>query len=255
MRHLLLALLLVAMTGCASRVLADGPAKAVVPVANSIGMRFVPISAGTFTMGDGKTAHKVTLTKAFHLGQHEVTQEQYKKAMGTNPSKFKGKQNPVEKVSWNDAVAFCRKLSVLPEEKAAGHVYRLPTEAEWEYACRAGTTTKYSFGDSESEAGEHAWYKENSGDTTHPVGQKKPNAWGLHDMHGNVWEWCQDWYGNYPSGLVTDPTGAASGSSRVLRGGSWRDFSVYCRSAYRHGGAPDSRLNFLGFRVLRSSVK
>ena len=234
------------------------PAKAVVSVVNSIGMRFVPISAGTFTMGEGQTAHKVTLTQAFELGQHEVTQEQYEKVMGKNPSKFKGKQkNPVEMVIWNDAVEFCRKLSDLPGEKSTGYVYRLPTEAEWEYACRAGTTTAYSFGDSIGELRDYAWYHQNSGGfsrTTHPVGQKKPNAWGLHDMHGNVFEWCQDWYGDYPSGSVTDPTGPSSGSQRVLRGGSWNDIT-FCLSAIRFGPAPDYRNNRLGFRVVRSSIK
>ena len=255
MRHLLLAALLVAMTGCASSVLADGPAKAVAPVVNSIGMRFVPISTGTFTMGEGKTAHKVTLTQAFHLGQHEVTQEQYEKEMGTNTSNFKGPQNPVEQVSWDDAVEFCRKLSELPAEKKAGYVYRLPTEAEWEYACRAGTKTTYSFGDSDSGLGEYAWYDKNSGNTTHPVGGKKPNPWGLYDMRGNVWEWCQDWYGDYPSGSVTDPTGSASGSIRVNRGGGWFLNSDVCRSAFRGRSAPGHRFNLLGFRVLRSSIK
>jgi formylglycine-generating enzyme required for sulfatase activity len=151
---------------------------------------------------------------------YEVTQQQYEKVMGTNPSTTKGPQNPVEKVSWNDAVEFCRKLSALPAEKSAGYVYRLPTEAEWEYACRAGTQTAYSFGDSESELGDYAWYDKNAGGTTHPVGSKKPNAWGLYDMHGNVFEWCQDWYGSYPSGSVTDPTGESSGSHRVVRGGA-----------------------------------
>jgi formylglycine-generating enzyme required for sulfatase activity len=231
------------------------PAKAVLSVVNSIGMRFVPISAGTFTMGEGQTAHKVTLTQAFELGVYEVTQEQYKKVMGTTPSEFKGPQKPVEQVSWDDAVEFCRKLSELPGEKSTGYVYRLPTEAEWEYACRAGTTTAYSFGDSESELGDYAWYDKNSGKTTHPVGGKKPNAWGLYDMHGNVFEWCHDWYGDYPSGSVTDPTGVASGSDRVYRGGSWYDYSVHCRSAYRGRNTPDLRGIHLGFRVLRSSIK
>ena len=201
----------------------------------------------------------MTLTQAFHLGQYEVTQEQYEKVMGTNPSNFKGGQNPVEQVSWNDAVEFCRKLSALPAEKKAGYVYRLPTEAEWEYACRAGTTTKYSFGDSESELGAYAWYAKNSGKnsgkTTHPVGGKKSNPWELYGMHGNVCEWCQDWYGKYPSGSTTDPTGAASGSYRVNRGGSWSLTSGLCQSAYRHGYAPGRRYHFLGFRVLRSSIK
>jgi len=118
-------------------------------------------------------------------------------------------------VSWEDAVEFCRKLSELPAERAAGFAYRLPTEAEWEYACRAGTTTAYSFGDDSAELGEYAWYAENSGGRTQPVGQKKPNPWGLYDMHGNVWEWCQDWHAAYPTGSVTDPTGPSSGSFRV----------------------------------------
>ena len=247
------------------------PPKVDVSVVNSIGMRFVPIPAGTFTMGvaDFGSAHKVTLTQAFELGQYEVTQEQYEKLMGKTPSEFKGKQNPVEKVSWDDAVEFCRKLSELPEEKAAGYVYRLPTEAEWEYACRAGTKTTYSFGDSVDSLGDYAWYNKNSGDpaggswvpedtvnnTTHPVGVKKPNPWGLYDMHGNVWEWCQARYGDYPSGSTTDPTGPAKGSDRVFRGGSWMNFSGHCRSAYRGGGTPGHRSSSLGFRVLRSSIK
>jgi formylglycine-generating enzyme required for sulfatase activity len=174
---------------------------------------------------------------------------------GSKPSKFKGPQNPVEQVSWTDAVEFCRKLSALPAEKRAGYVYRLPTEAEWECACRAGTSTAYSFGDSESELGDYAWYEKNSGGTTHPVGGKKPNGWGLYDMYGNVWEWCQDWYGDYPSGSTTDPTGAASGSDRVTRGGSWYGISDRCHSAYRGRDAPDFRHGHLGFRVLRSSIK
>jgi formylglycine-generating enzyme required for sulfatase activity len=272
MRHLLLAALLVAMTGCGPDTKQEVPAetssendqpsaeppKVDVSVVNSIGMRFVPIPAGTFTMGvaDFGSAHKVTLTQAFELGQYEVTQEQYEKLMGKTPSKFKGKQkNPVERVRWDEAVEFCRKLSELPAEKKAGHVYRLPTEAEWEYACRAGTKTKYSFGDSESELGDYAWYVKNSGRTTHAVGGKKPNTWGLYDMHGNVWEWCQDWYDDYPSGSVTDPTGAASGSLRVYRGGSWDCRSDRCRSAYRFRNAPVYRDGDLGFRVLRSSIK
>jgi formylglycine-generating enzyme required for sulfatase activity len=134
-------------------------------------------------------------------------------------------------------------------------VYRLPTEAEWEYSCRAGTTTEYSFGDRESELGDYAWYDENSGGTTHPVGGKKPNPWGLYDMHGNVWEWCQDWHDYYPSGPVTDPTGPVSGSLRVGRGGNWISISDYCRSADRIWRTPDSRLSHYGFRVLRSSIK
>ena len=221
---------------------------------NSIGMKFKPIIGGTFTKGEDDEAHQVTLTQPFELGVYEVTQEQYEGVMGTNPSRFTGRQNPVDRVSWDDAVEFCRKLSALPAEKKAGYVYRLPTEAEWEYSCRAGTQTTYSFGDSESELGEYAWYYDNSERTTHPVGGKKPNPWGLYDMHGNVWEWCSDRYGNYPSGSVTDPTGATSGSYRVIRGGSWSDTSQYARSAGRNRSSPDNRYNNMGFRVLRSSV-
>ena len=219
---------------------------------NTLGMSFKSLPGGTFTMGEGSKAHQVTLTNAFDLGVYAVTQEQYEAVMGTNPSDFEGPQNPVEDVSWDDAVEFCRKLSALPAEKSAGYVYRLPTEAEWEYACRAGTTSGYSFGDSESDLGDYGWYMDNSGLTAHPVGGKKPNLWGLYDMHGNMSEWCQDWYGHYPSGSVIDPTGAASGSHRVGRGGSWDYSSHICRSATRFRILPSLSL---GFRVLRSSIK
>jgi len=242
------------------------------PRKNSIGMAFKSLPGGTFTMGDAngdndETPHQVTLTQPFELGVYEVTQEQYKQVMGKNPSDHSnwdmcdgGPQHPVENVSWDDAVKFCRKLSERPEEKLAGYVYRLPTEAEWEYACRAGTTTKYSFGDSESELGDYAWYDKNSGptssqQTTYPVGQKKSNPWGLYDMHGNVWEWCQDWYGDYPSGSVTDPRGVKLGSIRVHRGGSFGLKSDYCRSAIRYWITDDDGDRTLGFRVLRSSIK
>jgi formylglycine-generating enzyme required for sulfatase activity len=233
-------------------------------VTNSIGMKLRLIPAGEFMMGspatewvreDDETQHRVTLTKPFYMGVTEVTQEQYQKVMGTNPSEFKGAQNPVEKVRWAEAVEFCRKLSAMPAEKTAGHVYRLPTEAEWEYACRAGTTTAYSFGDDASRLSDYGWFRNNSDSKTHPVGEKKPNAWGLYDMHGNVWEWCQDRPGNYPSGSATDPTGATSGSGRVYRGGSWDIVDAGCRSAYRDGSTPENRNYNLGFRVLRSSIK
>jgi formylglycine-generating enzyme required for sulfatase activity len=217
--------------------------------ADSIGMEFKLIPAGTFTMGEKNKARDVTLTKPFKMGVHEVTQAQYEQVMKNNPSSFKGAENPVEQVSWEDAVEFCRKLSELSAEKAAGNVYRLPTEAQWEYACRAGTTTQFSFGDDESDLGDYAWYRENSASKAHPVGGKQPNAWGLYDMHGNVWEWCQDWYDDYPSGAVTDPTGPASGSYRVYRGGSWRRTAGSCRSASRGRHFPSSRYYDRGFRV------
>ena len=214
---------------------------------NSFGMKFRQIPAGTFTMGDGSDAHQVTLTKPFMLGVYEVTQEQYERVVGSNPSEFKDPSNPVEQVSWDDAVEFCRKLSASPEEKSAGRVYRLPTEAEWEYCCRAGTFTEYSFGYEVADLDEYAWYVKNSLYRTHPVGQKRPNAWGLHDMHGNVSEWCSDWYGEYLSGSVSDPNGPQSGSSRVCRGGSWLGSVKGCRSASRSG---HSRIDTLGFRVV-----
>jgi len=211
---------------------------------NSIGMQFKLVPAGSFTMGSesgeaDETPHQVTLTQPFYLGVYEVTQEQYERVMGENPSKFKGPKNPVEHASWDDAVEFCRKLSALTEEKAAGRVYRLPTEAEWEYACRAGTTTKYSFGDSDSELGDYAWYVGNSDRRTHPVGQKKPNAWGLYDMHGNVFELVR-----------TNPTGPSEGSIRVLvGGGGWNINAGHCLSGNRLRVNPGLRSNSIGFRV------
>ena len=225
-------------------------------------LRLIP--AGEFMMGspgtesdrsDDETQHRVSITKPFYLGVTEVTQEQYQKVMGSNPSKFKGPQNPVETVSWADAVEFCGKLSAMPAEKTAGHVYRLPTEAEWEYACRSGTTMAYGFGDDASRLGDYGWFEGNSDSSTHPVGEKKPNAWGLYDMHGSLDEWCQVWHGAYPSGSATDPIGPTSGSYRVLRGGSWLIFAGDCRSAFRFRFAPEFRSNYLGFRVLRSSIK
>ena len=220
---------------------------------NSIGMKLVWIPAGEFMMGsnDGgsgeKPVHKVKLTKGFWMGQCEVTQEQYKEIMGKNPSRFSGSSNPVEKVSWHDAMEFCKKLS-----SKEGKTYTLPTESQWEYACRAGTSTNYSFGSSESSLGNYGWYTSNSSRKTHPVGQKKPNAWGIYDMRGNVSEWCLDWYdkGYYSSSPSVDPSGPTSGSGRVLRGGCWSSDPEYCRSAARFGFIPDySGINF-GFRVI-----
>ncbi|MCU0918535.1 MAG: bifunctional serine/threonine-protein kinase/formylglycine-generating enzyme family protein [Planctomycetes bacterium] len=227
-------------------------------ITNSIGMKLVWIPPGEFLMGspqseegrfDGEgPQHRVTLTRGFYLGVYEVTQRQWLSVMGRNPSGFQGDDLPVETVSWEEAVEFCRKLSV-----KEGVAYRLPTEAEWEYACRAGTTGRYGFGDSDSSLGEYAWYESNSGNQTHAVGQKRPNAWGLHDMHGNVWEWCQDWYGEYASGSVPDPLGPASGGDRVSRGGSWLNGARDCRSAFRAWDTPDDRGSYLGFRLARTT--
>jgi formylglycine-generating enzyme required for sulfatase activity len=226
------------------------------PIVNSVGMEFKLLPAGKFVMGSNngqpnETPHDVVLTKSFCLGIYQVTQEQYEQVMGQTPSKFKGAKNPVEQVSWEDAVQFCRKLSRLPAEKAAGRVYRLPSEAEWEYACRAGKTTEYCFGDDEGKLAEYGWFDENSESKTHPVGQKSPSPWGLYDMHGNVWEWCQDWYDEdyYKDSLKEDPRGPLLASSRVCRGGSWRSFAGGCRAALRCGNTPSHRASILGFRV------
>jgi formylglycine-generating enzyme required for sulfatase activity len=243
----------------------EPPRPALGTITNSIGIQLAFIPAGEFQMGspesdsgaydDEKPQHTVRITTPFYLGVTEVTQEQYERVMGSNPSEFKGAQLPVETVSWEDATEFCRKLSELSAEQGAGRVYRLPTEAEWEYACRAGSKTKYSFGDSESSLGDYAWYISNSDRKTNPVGQKKPNAWGLYDMHGNVREWCSDWWKrDYTSTAVSDPTGPATGSSRVIRGGGWLDVAGDCRSAARDGSAPAYRHGNFGFRLAFSSV-
>ena len=247
------------------------PAKAQAPkeITNSIGMKLVLIPKGTFMMGspeseegrkENETQHEVTIGKVYYLGVYEVTQAQYEKVMGKNPSYFQGavvgNENadlPVEMVSWDDAVEFCKKLSELPDEKKAGRVYRLPTEAEWEYACRAGSKTAYSFDDEEGLLPEYGWFNRNSSRRTHTVGLLEPNAWGLYDMHGNVWEWCSDRQGKYPKGAVSDPTGPKVGSFRVLRGGSWFLGAANCRSANRIRNDPSYRLYYYGFRVALSS--
>jgi formylglycine-generating enzyme required for sulfatase activity len=228
---------------------------------NSIGIEFNLIPAGEFMMGcsDGDTEcnegskHKVTITKSFYMGKYEVTQGQWKVVMGDNPSGFNncGDNCPVEKVSWDDAKEFITKLCDTRgffSKLISKCNYRLPTEAEWEYAARAGTTTKYY----ENDLNSIAWYDKNSGDKTHPVGQKKANKFGLYDMTGNVWEWVEDRYDyNYnTSASVSDPQGPASGSYRVIRGGSWHYGARYCRSSFRHDYAPGFRFSDGGFRVV-----
>ena len=229
-------------------------------------LEMVQIEPGTFIMGSPENElcrcadekqHQVTLTKRFYLGKYPVTQKEYQAVMGNNPSHFKGDNLPVEKVSWYDAKRFCSKLNDLKrDELPAGYRFDLPTDAQWEYACRAGTTTALNNGlNLTSEDGrclhldEVAWYWKNSDRKTHPVGQKKPNAWGLYDMHGNVYEWCNDWKAGYPSRAVTDPTGPASGSRRVIHGGSWYSTAQRCRSAGRRGSDPTYRCYDVGFRV------
>ena len=244
-------------------------------ITNSIGMKLVLIPAGEFVMGspdsdpvaerDEKPQHPVRISRPFYLGVNEVTQGEFRAVMGTNPSHFGESDDlPVEQVSWLAAVRFCIKLSER-ENRApfyrvdgtavtvvGGGGYRLPTEAEWEYACRAGSTTRFPFGEDAGTLGEYAWYRRNSEGKTHPVGRKLPNAWGLHDMVGNVLEWCDDWYGEmyYASSPRSDPSGPPSASNRVDRGGSFTSIPRYCRSADRAGFAPGHRNDYLGLRLV-----
>jgi formylglycine-generating enzyme required for sulfatase activity len=199
-------------------------------------MEMVWCPPGTFTMG--KTSHQVTLTKGFWMGKTEVTQKLWKSVMGNNPSDNKGDDLPVEYVDWNDCQEFCKNTGL-----------QLPTEAQWEYACRAGSTGPYAGTGKLKDMG---WYDDNSDDETHPVGTKQPNAWGLYDMHGNVWEWCVDWYGDYSKGAVTDPKGSSSGSGRAVRGGSCRSNAGYCTSSYRESIGPSSAYSDYGFRLVRT---
>jgi formylglycine-generating enzyme required for sulfatase activity len=230
-------------------------------------MEFVAIEPGSFTMGsvtadslrianltlplaNEQPAHQVTLSRRFWLGRHEVTQAQWEAVMGSNPSHFQGPRRPLEQVCWNDVQVFIDRLN-----QAAGQaVYRLPTEAEWEYACRAGTAGRWSFGDRAAQLGAYAWWPGNSAGQTHEVGQKRPNPWGLYDMHGNVWEWVQDWYGPYAAAAQTDPAGPETGVHRVFRGGGWRfgDASA-ARSALRLWQDPALAFPYVGFRLARTA--
>ena len=265
-RHTLAALALVALAQAA---LAAEPTA----FTNNLGMGFVRIPAGTFQMGSGddvrdalsneKPRHAVTISHPFYLATHEITQAQWETVMGnsaytlsrSNPfyglpgmaERVRKPNNPVT-VSWNDAQAFIERLN----QREGGRRYRLPTEAEWEYAARAGTATAYSFGDDASLLSRYAWHGEDfATGSMHPVGQKLPNPWGLYDMHGNVWEWVQDWYADrYPgSAPVTDPSGPATGSNKVVRGGSWHVTSGSWRSAVRKPYEPDYRGISIGFRL------
>lgn len=229
---------------------------------NSIGMTFQQLPAGTFLMGsddsevgnliNDESRHQVSLSRPFYIGLYEVTEGEYEQVMGTRPDSAQGKNYPVKKVSWENASDFIRRLNELPAEKAAGRLYRLPTEAEWEYACRAGSQTAYCFGDSMDGLSNYAWYTLNSEREAQEVGQKRPNVWGLYDMHGNVWEWCSDWYGEYPTASANDPIGPISGTTRVYRGGSWSDMAGGCRSANRNDLAPTYENFNLGFRLVCS---
>jgi formylglycine-generating enzyme required for sulfatase activity len=243
------------------------PKMMIVEVA-SVQMVFVLIPKGKFMMGSPKTEdghqgdenqHEVEITKPFYLAKYPVTQQQYKALMKKNPSYFQaGKEGgdkvkdldtdafPVESVSWKDAQAFCRAMRY---KDKYGRKFRLPTEAEWEYACRAGTKTVYWFGDDPKKLGDHDWFSENSIHRTHVVGTKNANPWGLYDLHGNVWQWCQDVSGDYPKEAVTDPQGPNEGFKRMIRGGCWGSDAWLCRSAKRSSYLPEYRYDFLGFRV------
>jgi formylglycine-generating enzyme required for sulfatase activity len=256
-------------------------------VTNSVGMRLRLIPAGRFLMGSPQTEagrredegprHEVTLTRPFYLGVYPVTQEEYRHLTGKNPSfcspEGVGKKwvrgldtarFPVEQVTWTEAVAFCAKLSALPEEKAAGRVYRLPTEAEWEYACRAGTDTPFWWGDSASSLQDNFDGREPYGGAargpflqrTCRVGSYLANPWGLHDLHGNVFQWCADWYDPryYALGMDRDPKGPQNGTVRVLRGGAWSFGGKICRAAGREAAGPDDVYDQFGFRVAMSFV-
>ncbi|MGM9712614.1 MAG: bifunctional serine/threonine-protein kinase/formylglycine-generating enzyme family protein [Prevotella sp.] len=222
------------------------------------GVTFImmPVQGGTFTMGatseqqspdsDEKPTHRVSLS-SYYIGKYEVTQALWKAVMGSNPSKWKGDNLPVEQVSWDDCQTFLRKLNAM-----TGKNFRLPTEAEWEYAARGGNRSRgYQYSGSNN-LSNVAWYDDNSGSKTHPVGTKAPNELGIYDMSGNVWEWCQDWYGNYTSSAQTNPTGSSSGSCRVDRGGSWLSHAWDCRVAYRLDDAPDNGSINLGLRLALS---
>ena len=217
--------------------------------------------------------HRVRITRPFYLGIYLVTQQEYQRVMGSNPSEFSAtgkskdkvagqdtKRFPVECVSWDDAVEFCRKLSEMPEERSAGRRYVLPSEAQWEYACRAGSIDRYSFSSGRSgipkeyedhELSDYGWFSDNAGGMAHAVGGKRPSAWGLYDMHGNVWEWCQDWYDKdyYAASPPDDPSGPPGGSIRVGRGGGWINPARLCRSAFRNDEGPEGRYFDVGFRA------
>ena len=225
---------------------------------NGIDFVLVEVPAGEFRMGCSTGAgleheypqHKVAITRPFYLGKYEVTQSQWIKVMGSNPSYFKSSGLPVENISWNDVQSFITKLNAMTGQK-----FRLATEAEWEYACRAGSDAQYCFGDDENKLDEYAWYSNNSESRTHPVGQKKPNEFGLYDILGNVWEWCADRYSNtyYSVSPKNDPKGPASGKDRILRGGCWSSSTIGIRSANRYYKTPTHKYADTGFRIAQDA--
>ena len=233
--------------------MASGSNTISISVKNGISIEMVKVEAGTFMMGatsdydDEKPVHQVTLTNDYYMGKYEVTQALWEAVMGSNPSKYKGDNLPVEMVSWNDCQEFISKLNSM-----TGRKFRLPTEAEWEYAARGGKKSRGYQYSGNSNISDVAWYGGNSGSKTHPVGTKQANELGIYDMSGNVYEWCLDWYGSYSSSSQTNPTGADSGSKRVYRGGSWYENAWSCRLSNRYFNTPDFRIDDLGLRLALS---
>ncbi len=231
------------LTAC-DRKPAAPPRSELVPLTN-----MVPIRAGTFQ----RIKFPVTITRDYWIGKYEVTQGEFLSLMGRNPSHFTNDLSlPVEKVSFLDASNYC--AAVTQRERAAGrlpdgYVYRLPYESEWEYACRAGATNQFHFGDNPDQADAFAWTGENSDAMTHPIGQKQPNAWGLHDMHGNVWEWCFDWFAAYPAQPLTDPVGPPTSKYKLFKGGGWNQDAQFGRASSRFMMSPSNGIHFVGFRV------
>jgi formylglycine-generating enzyme required for sulfatase activity len=258
------------LQGCKRESPDDAPGE----VEKESGMKMVHLPGGWFIMGDKDEVdakpHEVFVSP-FFIDKYPVTQEEYRRVMGENPSRWKGSRNPVEQVRWSDAVRYCNARSRLEGLEACYDLktwecnfdtngYRLPTEAEWEYACRAGTKTAYFFGDNPSKLGSYAWFKENSGGKPQPVGKKRPNPWGLYDMCGNVWEWCNDFYkvDYYQEGLQENPRGPKTGDNKVVRGGAWKFSAESCRSGYRYNEDPgyvDACFGYdiYGFRCVRNA--
>jgi formylglycine-generating enzyme required for sulfatase activity len=259
-RSIFFILIVLIQSGCdnrssspSSKLVESSPVPAtteLVPLTN-----MVLIKAGTFM----RIKYPVTISRDFWIGKYEVTQGEFTAVLGRNPSHFTGDSNrPVEKVTFLHASFYCSALT--RREREAGRLpmdyeYRLPSEAEWEYACRAGTTNLFSFGDDPSVADQFAWTAENSEATTHPVGLKHPNPWGLYDIHGNVWEWCLDWFAAYPAAPLTNPTGPASSKFKVFRGGGWNQDIEFARSVNRFMMSPSNGIHFVGFRVALGQIQ
>jgi len=279
MKHhvVVLSLVLIFFCGCKRKAPDDAakvPNAAPAESKAESGTEMVLISAGRFVMGDqtqiDAAPHEVAIS-AFYMDKNLVTQEQYEKVVGENPSRWKGATNPVEQMRWSDAARYCNARSKSEglepcydlqtwECNFQANGYRLPTEAEWEYACRAGSTTAYFFGNDPSKLKDYAWFEKNSGGKPQPAGQKPPNAWGLYDMHGNVWEWCNDFYqvDYYQQSPKENPTGPKAGDTKVVRGGAWKFSDETCRSAYRYNENPGYAdvcfgYDIYGFRCVRNT--